>query len=304
MQTSIQKILSHGNNIIMGKEHELKLTLSAFLSHGHVLIEDVPGVGKTTFAKFMAKALGLNLSRIQFTSDLLPADLLGVQIFHQGKSQFEFHPGPLFNQFILADELNRGTAKTQSALLEAMEEYQITVDKVTYPLPQPFFVLATQNPRSQIGTHPLPESQLDRFMMKIKLGYPNPQEEKLLILNDDRSHKIQQMSPLVSAQELQVMMDEVLKVHVSDSIAHYVSELLSISRADERFQGLSPRAGIDLIKASRAYAYILGDDKVLPEYVQTVAYAVLTHRLSPFKNISIDLEMNLTKELITRVKVF
>ncbi|MFZ4714360.1 MAG: AAA family ATPase [Bacteriovoracaceae bacterium] len=304
LQTNIQDILNVGNQIILGKEREMKLALTAFIAHGHLLIEDVPGMGKTTFAKFMCRALGLSLSRIQFTSDLLPADILGVQIFHQSKAQFEFHPGPIFNQFILADELNRGTAKTQSALLEAMEEYQITVDKMTYPLPSPFFVIATQNPRSQIGTNPLPESQLDRFMMKIKLGYPEAKEERQLLLQDDRSQKINAITPVVKESDILKMINEAKTVHVSSAILDYVTTLLETSRQEERFQGLSPRAGIDLMKAAKAWAYIHGENKVLPEHIQEVAVPVISHRLSPFKNISIDLEMNLTKELINKIKVY
>jgi MoxR-like ATPase len=304
MQLNLQNLLNVGSKIILGKERELKLALSCFLAQGHLLIEDVPGMGKTTFAKFISKSLGLSFSRIQFTSDLLPADILGVQIFNQSKSSFEFHQGPIFSQFILADELNRGTSKTQSALLEAMEEYQITIDKSTYNLPRPFFVVATQNPRSQIGTNALPESQLDRFMMKIKLGYPEAKEEKQLLLSDERNEMIHQLNSLLSSDEIVKMVKNAKDIYVSDAILSYVSDLLIKSRSVEHFQGLSPRAGMDLMKASKAWAYIHDEKKVLPEHVQAVAPAVLSHRLSPFKNITMDLEMNLTNELIQMVQVY
>jgi MoxR-like ATPase len=304
LQSNIQNLLTVGSKIILGKDEELKLALSCFLAQGHLLIEDVPGMGKTTFAKFISKSLGLSFSRIQFTSDLLPADILGVQIFNQSKSHFEFHSGPIFSQFILADELNRGTSKTQSALLEAMEEYQITIDKKTYNLLTPFFVVATQNPRSQIGTNALPESQLDRFMMKIKLGYPEAKEEKQLLLSDDRNEMINKLQALLTDQDIVKMMKDAKDIFVSEAILNYVTDILSKSRSTEHFQGLSPRAGMDLIKGAKAWAFIHNDKKVLPEHIQAVAPAILSHRLSPFKNISMDLEMNLTKELIQMVQVY
>lgn len=303
MNIQIQKFLESAQSSILGKQHESKLALCCFLSHGHLLIEDVPGMGKTTFAKTMAKLLDLTFARIQFTNDLMPSDLIGIQIYDSKESKFNLIKGPVFHQFILADELNRGTPKTQSALLEAMEEKQVTLDGFTLDLPIPFFVVATQNPRSQIGTHHLPESQLDRFMMKIKLGYPESSYEKLLISTDDHLESYNKLLPAINHKELSELYLHVKNIKVSEKLIEYVIALLELSRTNNSFQGLSPRAGKDIIKAAKAWAYISGRDFVLPDDVQTILPAVISHRLAPFQNQSFDQDQELSKSLIKLTKV-
>ena len=276
----IAHLLHTLDGIVLGKRGQIELALACLLSRGHLLIEDVPGVGKTTLAHAFAKALGLQFARIQFTSDLLPADILGVSVFNRAASSFEFHPGPLFAQLILADEINRATPKTQSALLEAMEEHQITVDGVTRRLPAPFFVVATQNPRHQVGTFALPESQLDRFMMRIELGYPARDAERALLRGEDRRTLIDDLGPCVSAADLADLQQRVHQVHVADPIVDYVQALLAASRAPGRFrEGLSPRAGLALVRAAQAWALMRARDFVVPEDVQAVLPAVAGHRL-------------------------
>lgn len=297
-QQLINNFIESAETSVLGKKHELKLALCCFLSGGHLLIEDVPGVGKTTFAKTMAKLLDLSFSRIQFTNDLMPSDLLGIQIYDSKESKFNLIPGPIFNQFILADELNRGTPKTQSALLEAMEEQQVTLDGLTITLPHPFFVLATQNPRSQIGTHHLPESQLDRFMMKIKIGYPDPSFERMLISNDVHLDSFKKLKPLISNSELEKINKTIEQVNLSEKLINYVLELLENSRQNDSFQGLSPRAGRDIIKAAKSWAFIEGRDFVLPDDVQTILPSVVSHRLAPFQNQNFEEDLELTKSLI------
>lgn len=303
MNKIIQEFLTSAESSILGKQTETKLALCCFLSHGHLLIEDVPGMGKTTFAKTMAKLLDLSFARIQFTNDLMPSDLVGIQIFDAKEGKFNLIHGPIFHQFILADELNRGTPKTQSALLEAMEEKQVTLDGQTVELPQPFFVVATQNPRSQIGTHHLPESQLDRFMMKIKIGYPESHYEKQIISSDSHYTNYQKLTPALSIQMLGDLYQSVKDVKVSDKLLNYVISLLDQSRINNSFQGLSPRAGKDIIKASKAWAYIHGRDFVLPDDVQAILSSVISHRLSPFQNQSFDQDKELTQKLISLVRV-
>jgi MoxR-like ATPase len=298
MNKKISLFIKTAETVVLGKSHELKLALCCFLSGGHLLIEDVPGVGKTTFAKTMARLLDLSFSRIQFTNDLMPSDLLGIQIFDSKESKFNLIPGPVFNQFILADELNRGTPKTQSALLEAMEEQQVTLDGQTIPLPRPFFVVATQNPRSQIGTHHLPESQLDRFMMKIKIGYPDRTFEKLLISENIHLDNLKNLAPVINPEQLSSILQEINRVNVSEKLLQYVLSLLENSRLQNTFQGLSPRAGRDIIKASKAWAYIEGRGHVLPDDVQNILISVVSHRLAPFQSQSFDEEIELTKSLI------
>jgi MoxR-like ATPase len=302
------KILDHflasAETAILGKNKELKLALVCFLSEGHLLIEDVPGVGKTTFAKTMAKLLDLSFARIQFTNDLMPSDLLGIQIYDSEESKstkkikFNLTPGPVFNQFILADELNRGTPKTQSALLEAMEEKQVTLDGQTILLPVPFFVVATQNPRTQIGTHNLPESQLDRFMMKIKLGYPDSSFEKKIISEDSHTNNLMQLKPAITFNDLLKIKAEINNVTVSDKLLNYVLALLEKSRHELSFQGLSPRAGRDLVKAAKAWAYLHDRAFVLPDDVQMILPFVFSHRLAPHQGQTFDQDLYLTEKLI------
>lgn len=303
MNKFIQEFLTSAESSILGKQTETKMALCCFLSHGHLLIEDVPGMGKTTFAKILAKLLDLSFARIQFTNDLMPSDLIGIQIYDNKEGKFNLIHGPIFHQFILADELNRGTPKTQSALLEAMEEKQVTLDGSTIELPQPFFVVATQNPRSQIGTHHLPESQLDRFMMKIKIGYPESHYEKQIISSDVHQDNFHNLKPSITGSQLTELYQIVKNVKVSDKLLNYVIAILEQSRSNTSFQGLSPRAGKDIIKASKAWAFIDGRDFVLPDDVQAILSSVISHRLSPFQNQSYDQDQGLTSKLINLVKV-
>ena len=303
MNKHIQKFLESAESSILGKQTETKMALCCFLSHGHLLIEDVPGMGKTTFAKTMAKLLDLTFARIQFTNDLMPSDLIGIQMYDAKLGKFNLIHGPVFHQFILADELNRGTPKTQSALLEAMEERQVTLDGDTIELPSPFFVVATQNPRSQIGTHHLPESQLDRFMMKIKIGYPESQYEKQIIANDIHIESFKKLQPAINHTELNELYQNVKNVTVSDKLLNYVIALLDQSRNNNSFQGLSPRAGKDIIKASKAWAYIHGRDFVVPDDVQAILPSVIAHRLAPFQNQTFDQDHELSKSLIKSTRV-
>lgn len=303
MDKIISSFIAAAETSILGKQHELKLALCTFLSGGHLLIEDVPGVGKTTFAKTMARLLNLSFSRIQFTNDLMPSDLLGIQVYDPAVSKFNLIPGPIFNQFILADELNRGTAKTQSALLEAMEEHQVTLDGRTLPLATPFFVVATQNPRSQIGTHPLPESQLDRFMMKLKLGYPESSYEKKLISEDSHHDNLKQLKPVFENEALLNIQTQINSTIVSEKILTYVLSLLENSRVSESMQGLSPRAGRDIIKAAKSWAFIEGRNHVLPDDVQKILPTVISHRLSKHQGQSIEEDLELTSLLIKSTNV-
>jgi MoxR-like ATPase len=266
--------------IVLGKRGQIRLALACLLAHGHLLLEDVPGVGKTTLAHALARALDLDFRRIQFTSDLLPADVLGASIFEREQGTFRFHPGPIFTELVLADEINRAPPKTQSALLEAMEEEQVTIEGETRALPSPFFVIATQNPREQAGTFPLPESQLDRFLMRLSLGFPDDEAERELLAGNDRRELIHSLEPAVSATELLALQQAVRAVHASGALLDYVQRLLAASRAGDRFvAGLSPRAGIDLLNAARAWALIAGRAYVLPEDVQAVLAPVVDHRL-------------------------
>ncbi len=270
------------NRVILGKEHQMRLCISCLLARGHLLIEDIPGVGKTTLAHALAESLGLSYQRIQFTSDLLPADIIGVSVFDRETSAFRFHKGPVFSQVVLADEVNRATPKAQSALLEAMEEHQVTVDGQTYPLAAPFFVIATQNPVYQIGTYPLPESQLDRFLMRIELGYPDATLERQLLMGQDRRDLLAMLAPTLSPQQVLLMQTMVPKVHASDALLDYVQAIVRFTRESPQFEaGLSPRAAIALLRAAQAWALIHGHLGVVPEDVQAVLGAVVGHRLKP-----------------------
>jgi MoxR-like ATPase len=275
-------VLARANEIILGKALEIRLAVACLLAGGHLLIEDLPGLGKTTLAQTLAHLLGLQFSRIQFTSDLLPADITGVSIFDRERSDFRFLPGPVFSQLLLADEINRATPKTQSALLEAMAEGQVTVEGETRPLPQPFFVIATQNPAHQIGTFPLPESQLDRFLMRLELGYPDQAAERRLLATGGPGlgQRLEQLPPLLAASTLPGLQREVAAVHAAEPLIDYVLALVEASRQATAFQhGLSPRAGLGLLAAARAWAWLAGRDMVLPDDVQAVLPGVARHRL-------------------------
>ncbi len=273
-------IVERLEHIIVGKRHEVELALACLLAGGHLLIEDLPGVGKTTLAHALAAVLGLRFQRIQFTSDLLPADVLGVSVYDRETGEFHFHPGPVFAQLVLADEINRATPKTQSALLEAMEEGQITLEGETRALPRPFFVIATQNPAHQIGTFPLPESQLDRFLMRISLGYPARGAERALLRGADRRTLLQDLRPVTDVQQLEELQRHVHGIHVSDAVLDYVQALVDHTRHSGRFEhGLSPRAALALLRAARAWAGLRGRDYLLPDDVQAVFVPVAAHRL-------------------------
>ena len=276
LNTALKSISS----IILGKQHQINLALSCLLAGGHLLIEDLPGVGKTTLSLTLARVFGLDFQRIQFTSDLLPSDVLGVSIYDANSHSFTFHQGPIFTQVLLADEINRSTPKTQSALLEAMEERQVTQDGKTRPLPQPFFVVATQNPMEQVGTFPLPESQLDRFLMRINIGYPDQHAEMELLKGCNRHDLIQQLKTIIQPAQLIEMQQSVEKIHMSQAILDYVLALIRSSRLSPWFiTGLSPRAGLALQKCARAWALLQGRDHVLPEDIQLLLPSVAAHRL-------------------------
>lgn len=272
--------MRRADEVILGKQHAIQQAVACLLARGHLLIEDLPGVGKTTLAHLLARLFGLQFQRIQFTSDLLPADIIGATIYDRNAGSFHFHPGPVFAQLVLADEVNRATPKTQSALLEAMEERQVTVEGDTRPLPEPFFVVATQNPGSQIGTFPLPESQLDRFLMRIQLGYPDRAAEHELLRGVDRRDILRDMQPMMAQEDLLALQRQVDHVHVADAVVDYVQALMDYTRSSEQFHsGLSPRAGLALLRAARAWALLEGRDAVLPEDIQQVFVSVSCHRL-------------------------
>jgi MoxR-like ATPase len=278
----IESALAGLNRIILGKDRQLRLSLACLLARGHLLIEDIPGVGKTTLAHALARTLGLVYQRIQFTSDLLPADIIGVSVFEPESGQFRFHRGPVFAQLVLADEVNRATPKAQSALLEAMEEHQVTADGNTYPMTEPFFVIATQNPVYQVGTFPLPESQLDRFLMRIELGYPQDALERQLLLGQDRRDLLATLVPALAPQQLLRLQRDVPQVHASEALLDYVQAVAAHTRRTAEFQaGLSPRAVIALLRAAQAWALMHSHSGVLPEDVQAVLPAVVGHRLAP-----------------------
>ena len=280
--TPLAEVIHQAGGVILGKERQIRLALACLLARGHLLIEDLPGVGKTTLAHLLAQLLGLQFQRIQFTSDMLPADIIGVSVFDRASGGFTFHPGPIFAQLVLADEVNRATPKTQSALLEAMEERQVTTEGATRPLPAPFFVIATQNPAHSIGTFPLPESQLDRFLMRIDLGYPDLAAERELLRGADRREMIAGLVPCLAADELKRWQLAVPQIHVADNLIDYTQALVAYTRQSPDYQvGLSPRAALALLAAARAWALLEGRDYVLPEDIQVVLPAVAPHRLRP-----------------------
>jgi MoxR-like ATPase len=285
MFTKIHAVASQVGQIVVGKEPVIRQALVCLLAGGHLLIEDVPGVGKTTLAHALAISLGLQFNRQQFTSDLLPADVLGISIFERQSNAFIFHPGPIFTQVLLADEINRAPPKTQSGLLEAMEERRVTVDGQTRELPSPFFVIATQNPSHQVGTFPLPESQLDRFLMCLSLGYPDASAERALLMGDDRRAMLKQLNAVMQAEELLTAQQALRQIHTSPALIDYVQALAHASRQNGMFaEGMSPRAALALLQAARAWAALEGRDHVIPEDVQAVLVAVVAHRLRPVKS--------------------
>src|SRR3990172_2343896 len=278
--TSIHRVIANAGGIILGKERQIRLAVACLLARGHLLIEDLPGVGKTTLAHTLAKLLGLAFQRISFTSDLLPADIIGVSVFDRDSSAFKFHPGPIFSQLILADEVNRATPKTQSALLEAMEEHQVTAEGETRPLPEPFFVIATQNPSHQVGTFPMPESQLDRFLMRIELGYPDAAAERALLQGVDRRELLPQLTPCMQPEDLVSLQRTVREVHASGALLDYLQALVDFSRKSPDYvNGLSPRAALALLNGAGAGAMMDGRKQVLPEDVQAIVPGVVGHRL-------------------------
>ena len=291
------------NDILLGKSKQVRLSFCCLLSRGHLLIEDVPGVGKTTLAIAMARVVGSNYQRIQFTSDLLPADILGVSIYKREKDEFEFHPGPIFAQVILADEVNRATPKTQSALLEGMAEGQVTIENTTHPLPDPFFVLATQNPLDLVGTFPLPDSQLDRFLLSISLGYPDPAAERQLLTTEDRADMLENTHSLLTPEDVQALRNDCEQVHASEDLLNYIQALLHESRDERWFEtGLSPRAGLALLRSSRAFAFLEDRDYVLPEDVKAIFPSLARHRLSPSSGFAQSVEEQID-ELLTQVPI-
>ncbi len=282
---SLQRVTQQVGTVILGKEQQIRLALACLLSRGHLLIEDVPGVGKTTLAHVLARTLGLAFHRIQFTSDMLPADIIGVSIYDRESGTFKFHPGPVFSQLVLADEVNRATPKTQSALLEAMEEHQVTAEGETRRLPEPFFVIATQNPSHQVGTFQLPETQLDRFQMRVELGYPNREAERALLQGVDRRDMTASLKACLDPGELLTLQAAARQVHVAPALVDYVQALVEYTRRSPDYvNGLSPRAALALLACARAWALIEGRDRVIPEDVQAVLPGVAGHRLHPLVN--------------------
>ena len=280
--TTIEGLLNQLNTVLAGKPAQVRDSVTCLLAGGHLLIEDVPGVGKTTLAQALARSLGLRFARVQFTADLMPSDLSGVSVYERGQERFVFHPGPVFAQVLLADEINRASPRTQSALLEAMEEKQVSVEGETRALPWPFFVIATQNPHDQLGTYALPESQLDRFLMRISLGYPERAAERELLQGHGRRELLERLPAVLDATQLAALQQAVDRVHVADPLLDYVQDLIAATRSGRWFlQGLSPRAGIALMRAARAQALVAGRDYVAPDDVQAILPQCIAHRLIP-----------------------
>ena len=281
-QAKLGKLLDQLNTVIVGKSDQVRDCVACLLAGGHLLIEDVPGVGKTTLAHGLSRSFGLRFSRVQFTADLMPADLVGVSIYERGSESFVFHAGPVFAQVLLADEINRASPKTQSALLEAMEEKQVTVEGETRPLPEPFFVIATQNSHDQLGTYALPESQLDRFLMRISLGYPDRAAERSLLAGNDRRNLLDALPAVFTPADLASLQQQVLQVHAADPLLNYLQDLIAATRNGRWFlQGLSPRAGIAVLRAAKAQALLSGRDYVAPDDVQAILPQTTAHRLIP-----------------------
>ncbi|MDO6564583.1 MoxR family ATPase [Amphritea sp. 1_MG-2023] len=303
MRHQIEAAIKEVSDVLYGKQEAIQLALTCIFSQGHLLIEDLPGMGKTTLAHGLAKVLGLEYQRLQFTSDMLPADILGVTIFDAASHQFKFHPGPVFTQLLLADEVNRTTPKTQSALLEAMEEGRVSIDGQTHQLPEPFFVIATQNPVTQQGTFPLPESQLDRFLMRLELGYPDARAERELLQGGDTRQRLETMSRVISPAQLQAISAACAAVKVSDSIIDYLQRLVAYSRQSADFSvGISPRGALALLKACRSWAFIQGRDYVIPEDLQQLLGPVAGHRLRAADDMGLAANA-LIQQLLSRVDV-
>jgi MoxR-like ATPase len=284
-QSVLGRLVDQVSTVVIGKRDRIETCVACLVAGGHLLIEDLPGVGKTTLAQALAVSMGLEFKRVQFTADLMPADLTGLSLYERQRDAFVFHPGPVFSQVLLADEINRAGPRTQSALLEAMEEHQVSADGITHRLPQPFFVIATQNPAEQLGTHPLPESQLDRFLMSLSLGYPERDAEKALLAGEDRRRLLRQLTPVIVPSELAAARRAVEAVHAAPALLDYLLALLDASRSGRWFRhGLSPRAGLALLRAARARALMCGRDHVSPEDVQTIAIPTLAHRLTPLQS--------------------
>ncbi len=304
MDKLIQQAVAAVDTVLLGKRRQVQLSLACLFARGHLLIEDLPGMGKTTLAHALAKVLGLSYRRIQFTADLLPADVTGAAIFDREKQKFVFRPGPVFAQVLLADEINRATPRTQSALLEAMEERQVTVEGRSYPLPEPFFVIATQNPGSQMGTYPLPESQLDRFLMRIELGYPDPKVERALLSGEDPRGQIGRLEAVFTLEQLAKVQALVNQVHASDTLLDYVQRIVRQTReSDQVPMPLSPRGAMALLRAAKAFALVQGRSHVVPEDVQTVAPCVLEHRLRGSVGAGHSRGQSLTERVLTAVPV-
>lgn len=278
-QQKIAQLIAQLNQIVLDKPQAVRLALSCILAGGHLLLQDLPGMGKTTLAQGLAQLLGLSFSRVQFTNDMLPADILGMSIYDQNKQQFEFRPGPIFTQLLLADEINRSSPKTQSALLEAMEERQVTQDGQTYPLPPPFFVIATQNPLQQAGVYPLPESQLDRFLLCLSLGYPSSTAERELLKGKDRRELLKGLDTVLDTKAVLLAQQAVKQVYVADTVLDYLQRLVAKTRTSQEYHGLSPRGVLSLQRAAQAHAYVSGYMEVTPEDIQAVFAGVTDHRL-------------------------
>ena len=304
MLDKLEQVIDAAGHILLGKQRVIRLSLACLLARGHLLIEDVPGVGKTTLAHTLAQLLGLHYQRIQFTSDLLPSDILGVSIFDREQQAFHFHQGPIFSQMVLADEINRATPKTQSALLEAMEERQVTTEGETRLLPEPFFVIATQNPSHQVGTFPLPESQLDRFLMRVHVGYPQRQAERELLIGEERRRLLSRLPPVLQPVQLEQLQQRVTGIHVSEALLDYCLDIITHSRNSTLFRhGLSPRAGLAMLHTARAWAFLEGRKQVLPEDLQAIIPATIGHRLQPLAAVESSDHQSLVQTLLETVPV-
>ncbi len=300
----LNPLITQASQIIVDKQQQITLALTCLLAQGHLLIEDIPGIGKTTMAKALATLLGLDFQRIQCTSDLLPGDILGVSVFDRSSDDFRFQPGPIFSQMVLVDEINRASPKTQSGLLEAMAEGQVSLDRQSHPLPMPFFVIATQNPLEQSGTSPLPESQLDRFMIRMHLGYPSRQAERNLLLGRDRQDLLSSLKAILEPQKIQELQAKVQRIHTAAPVIDYIQDILDFTRQDGRFQsGLSPRAGLDLVRCAKAWAMLQRRDFVLPEDVQAILPWVTSHRLRLTEPIPPGIGNDYLMELFREVKI-
>ncbi|MDP2644285.1 MAG: MoxR family ATPase [Desulfobacterales bacterium] len=300
---NFEKIVAQISRVVLGKKDQIRLALTCLFAGGHLLIEDIPGIGKTTLAKALAKVLGLQFRRIQCTSDMLPGDILGISIFDQKNALFVFHPGPIFTQVLLADEINRATPKTQSALLEAMEERQVTVEGETRLLDQPFFVIATQNPLEHSGTFLLPESQMDRFLMRIDIGYPGRFDEKALLTQEEHPNRLLHLTPLLTPADVLTIQRQIAQIHVSDPLLEYLQDILEFTRTSPHFQiGLSPRAGLALLRATRSWAFLQGRDFALPEDLQSVIFRVIGHRLRSSEDLK-EIPAERLVQLITTIPI-